>query len=176
MRVSVRAALIALIALVAIGGLFGTGVISTVSKPIDSTTASAAGFCTEAGVSLLVETGESDTIIACAKNFSDTGWQLFAATNQQVEGTSEYPVGFVCRINDFPSDSTESCTGTPTAASGSWAYYFASSETGNHWMLSGVGAATRKPKCGDVDGWVFIAPGELLHEPKAAPVTFQCKH
>lgn len=178
MRLSLRAVLLALVGLVAIGGLVTSGALSTVSKSQTDTIASTEGFCSSEGVGLVIDYGtKSDrpATIACSLSFIGSGWELFSATNQGVEGTSEYPSGFVCRINDFPSAAEQPCTSTPTSAQGSWAYYYATSQLGDHWMFSAAGAAMRKPSCGDVDAWVFINPGEKSHEPSTPPQTFKCK-
>jgi hypothetical protein len=175
MRISLRAVLIALVALVAIGGLVTTGVLGTVPEERKSLTTSSEGFCTVDGVSLLIDFGTSSnekTVVTCAADFVGTGWDLFAATKQAVEGTSEYPVGFVCRINNFPAE--QPCSSTPTSTEGTWAYYYASADLGNNWKFSIAGASLRKPLCGDVDAWVFVNSGEESHEPELAPQTKKC--
>ncbi|MFM6978202.1 MAG: hypothetical protein ACKOWR_05785 [Micrococcales bacterium] len=178
MRLSLRAVLIALIGLVAIGGLVTSGVIGTAPERESNQSTVATGFCQSEGVSLLIDYGtqvDRQPTIACSNNFAGTGWELFGATKQSVEGTLEYPTGFVCRINDFPTKTDQPCTTTPTSAEGSWAYYYATSQLGDHWMFSAAGAGMRKPDCGDVDAWVFINSGEKSHEPSIAPDTFKCQ-
>jgi hypothetical protein len=177
MRISLRAVLFALIGLVAIGALVTSGALSSVPEGETSKSISASEFCSNSGISLLVDYGEKSgipTTEACAENFTGNGWELFAAAGQVVEGTTEYPVGFVCRINNFPAPTDQPCTSTPTSAQGSWAYYYATSQLGNHWMFSATGATSRNPKCGDTDAWVFIEPGEESHEPSQQPRTFKC--
>lgn len=178
MRISLRTVLIALVGLVAIGGLISTGALSTVSKSPVTYPAKSSGFCSSDGVSLVIDYGKqsnTDPVISCGFSFTGTGWQLFAATEQKVEGTAEYPIGFVCRINGFPNAKEQPCTSTPTGAQGSWAYYYASAELGNHWLFSAAGASMRKPKCGDVEGWVFLNPGEKTHQPSVEPSTHLCQ-
>ena len=175
MRFSRRTVLIALVALVAIGGLVSTGALSTVSGGDDKAGINSPGFCKTDGVSLLLDYGTGgQQDIFCAESFQGTGWELFTATSQVVEGTTEYPVGFVCRINDFPSAEEQSCSSTPSGAEGSWAYYYATAQLGDTWMFSASGASGRKPACGDMDAWVFIGPGEKNHEPVQKPNTFKC--
>lgn len=179
MRISLRAVLIALVGLVAIGALVTSGALGTVSKSADSGGNSTAGFCNSSGVSLVIDFGtesQSSTKVTCAEDFSGNGWELFAAAGQSVEGTSEYPVGFVCRINGYPNQKNQPCTSTPTGAQGSWAYYYATAQLGGNWLFSATGASMRKPKCGEADAWVFINPGEDSHEPEIKPVTFKCQH
>ncbi len=179
MRISLRAVLIALIGLVAIGALVTSGALSTVSEPKEATTPAQSGeFCSSEGVSLLIEYGlgsDSDFSLTCVPSFSGNGWELFAAGGQKVEGTIEYPIGFVCRINDYPANEQQPCSSTPTPAQGTWAYYYASSALGDHWFYSASGASSREPACGDVDAWVFINPGEPNHEPTKKPKTFKCE-
>lgn len=179
MRLSLRAVLFALVGLVAIGGLVTSGALSTVSKSPSAKGPTTTGFCISDGVSLVIDYGtKSDRppIAACGLSFEGSGWELFSATKQEVQGTVEYPSGFVCRINDFPSIPDQPCTSTPSSAQGSWAYYYATSQLGDHWMFSAAGAAMRKPGCGDVDAWVFINPGEKSHEPSTPPQTFKCEN
>ena len=177
MRISLRAVLFALIGLVAIGALISSGALSTVSESPVTHSAKTNGFCTSDGVSLLIDYGSKSDLkpaTSCAFSFAGTGWELFSATDQRVEGTIEYPVGFVCRINDYPNISDQPCTSTPTSAQGSWAYYYATAQLGDTWMFSASGASGRKPACGDMDAWVFINPGETNHEPAQKPHTFKC--
>jgi hypothetical protein len=177
MRISLRPVLIALIALVAIGGLVSTGALSSPSTTPVTAPAKTSGFCSSDGVSLLIDYGTASKLpnsTSCAFSFTGTGWQLFAATEQKVEGTTDYPVGFACRINQYPEAKQQPCTSTPTGSQGSWAYYFATASTGDHWMFSAAGASMRKPLCGDMDGWVFINPGEKMHAPASAPHTRKC--
>lgn len=179
MRISLRTVLFALIGLVAIGGLATSGALSTVSKSPITTSGKTSGFCSSEGVSLLIDFGtKSDRAaeLSCAFSFAGNGWELFSATEHKVEGTSEYPVGFVCRIDGFPSADDQPCASTPTSAEGTWAYYYASSQMGDHWLFSASGAISRKPACGDMDAWVFIFPGENSHEPSIKPHTFKCEN
>lgn len=178
MRISLRTVLIALVGLVAIGGLISTGALSTVSKSPVTDSAKSSGFCSSDGVSLVIDYGNKANIspvVSCGFSFEGTGWELFAATEQEVEGTAEYPVGFVCRINGFPESKEQPCTSTPTSAEGSWAYYYATAELGDNWLFSAAGASMRKPLCGDVDAWVFVNPGEKSHEPSVTPQTKKCQ-
>ena len=173
--------LVALVALVAIGGLISTIPSETSSTKKDSALQSHAGQCkNENGVSLVIDFGVSskrEPQAVCVKDFKGTGWQLFAAANIPVAGTDEFPTGFVCRISDWPSPSVQPCSSTPTSAQGTWAYFVASAETGPNWMFSGQGAAMHKPKCGAVEGWRFVEPGEVGSQsvPRLTPQTFSCQ-
>jgi hypothetical protein len=143
MRLSLRAVLFALVGLVAVGGLITNGVLGTVSESPVTHPAKTSGFCSSDGVSLVMDYGtkaNQPATASCGFSFAGNGWDLFSATSQKVEGTTEYPTGFVCRINDFPSVEVQPCTSTPSAAQGSWAYYYASSQLGDHWLFSAAGA------------------------------------
>lgn len=171
--------LVALVALVAIGGLISTIPGAESSKQPSSSASFHDGQCSnEPGVSLIIDFGKSsgrEPMVRCAREFTGNGWQLFAAAGVEVSGTDEFATGFVCRVADWPSVEKQPCTSTPTAAQGTWAY-FVSTET-NSWKFSSQGAAMRKPKCGTAEGWRFVEPGEVASQsmPKVLPITFGCK-
>lgn len=177
MKISRRTVLIALVVLVAAGGVIST-VPSDVPNPKASSVSS--GQCqTSSGVSLAIDFGSSsDREISqfCLSDFASSGWDIFAAAGVEVEGTSEYPTGFVCRIDAWPSEEIQPCTKTPTASQGTWSYFVADAND-TDWKYSGQGAAARNPGCGAAEGWRFIEPGESASQntPRAKPATFVCK-
>ena len=119
------------------------------------------GACEQNGVTLVVDFGElanREPIIRCARDFSGTGWEIFQATAVDVAGTNQYPVGFACRIEDFPTSAEQNCLDTPKYSEGSWGYFVFTKESG--WQVSQVGSATRNPECGSAEGWLFIGPGK----------------
>lgn len=135
------------------------------------------GVCQQEGVTIVVDFGESvdsEPIIRCAIDFAGTGWEVFQATEITVSGTSQYPVGFACRIENFPLSSEQNCVDTPNYSEGSWGYFVFSQESG--WQVSQVGSAAREAVCGSAEGWLFIGPGRqdagLL--PKVVPETVAC--
>lgn len=70
--------------------------------------------------------------------------------------------GFVCRISERP----DPCNGAPATAY--WSYWTA--QPGGSWTYSNIGAGTRDPAPGNVDGWAFgsgVAPS--VSPPAAAP-------
>ncbi|MFM6971683.1 MAG: hypothetical protein ACKOWH_03730 [Rhodoluna sp.] len=179
MRTPLRSILISLVALVAIGGAVSALTSGESSSPI-SKLGSTSGACVDNGVTLVVDFGtgsNKEPIETCAKNFSGTGWQLFGSTGVSVQGTSEFPESFVCRIQGWPESNLQDCADTPKYSEGTWAFYFADVETGSKWLISGVGASMQKPECGSVEGWLFIAPGENRDtaEPSVAPHPISCK-
>ena len=190
MRISLRPVLLGLILLVAVVGLVQV-VPATNSQP-NATSGASDGQCTSEhpGVSVVVDFGiEADQapVVKCASGFNVasssvsnqlSGWQLFAAAGLKVEGTSEYPVGFACRIEGYPAPTDQPCTSTPTYAQGHWAYFYATAGD-TKWHFSAAGSADRKPNCGDVDGWLFVK-GETTNGTSAAaapsfePKAFRC--
>ena len=175
MKLSLRMVLIALVALVAIGSMVST-IPSEQPYPKSNF---GEGQCGETdGVSLVIDFGSSSqrkALELCAIDFDLTGWDIFASTQVPVEGTSEYPTGFVCRLAGWPTPDKQPCSKTPTAAQGTWAYFVASDQTG--WQFSGQGAAMRKPTCGSVEGWRFVEPGEVGSQtwPRVEPQTKSCR-
>lgn len=119
------------------------------------------GSCTQDGVTLVIEFGEAaerESITRCALGFSGTGWEVFKATDVEVSGTNQYPSGFACRIEGFPSSSEQDCLDTPKYSEGSWGYFVFTEEAG--WQVSQVGSAARDAECGSAEGWLFIGPGQ----------------
>jgi hypothetical protein len=177
MRLSLRMVLISLVAFVAIGGFISTIPNEPKTAPITENVRS--GQCESgAGVSLVIDFGTSsarEVKEVCANDFESTGWALFSASGVKVEGTSEYPTGFVCRVDNWPIVEDQPCTKTPTAAQGSWVYFFADPQSAD-WQYSGQGAAMRRPICGAADGWRFVEAGEVVSQtfPRVQPMTSSC--
>lgn len=177
MRIPLKSILLALIALVAIGS-FASQLSETPDVSPTKPASSSGSMCHSNGVTLVVDFGENskkEALVTCAQNFSGTGWEIFAESGLKVEGTSEFPSSFVCRIQGWPSAEIQDCFDTPTYAEGSWTYYNASGSGG--WKLSGAGAATLKPECGTFEGWLFVEPGQDRNKvgPRIEPETFICK-
>lgn len=119
------------------------------------------GACNQPGVTLVVDFGESadrEPIVRCAIDFAGTGWEIFQATGIEVTGTTQYPVGFVCRIENFPPSGEQNCMDTPKYSEGSWGYFVFKKESG--WQVSQVGSAARAAECGSAEGWLFIGAGQ----------------
>ena len=176
MKISLRTVLIALVVLVAAGGVIST--VPSDQKSSGAQTEVLQRQCSVGeGVSLVVDFGTSsgkNIAEFCVKNFESTGWELLAAAGLDAKGTSEYETGFVCRLDNWPSEAEQPCTKTPTNAQGTWAYFNSKS---NAWQFSGQGASSRKPGCGEVDGWRFVEPGEVASqsEPRLLPAASACK-
>ena len=160
MRFTLRKVLLGLIALVVIGW-FLSGLNSTGASP--SSAPSALNSTPAGKVTLVVDFGADSglpPVIREVDEFSGTGWDLFAAAGVSVEGTAEFPTGFVCRIAEYPAIEKQDCLDTPIFSEGSWAYFVTNSEMGSGWLMSGAGAGTHRPECGGYEGWLWVAPGE----------------
>jgi hypothetical protein len=164
MRSIVRLSLIGLVLLVAVGYAVNLNQGQAIDENIPASVE--AGMCLDAGTSLVVDFGSGSTLpteMKCVQNFEGYSWDLFEAAGLEVSGTDKYPVGFVCRIEGFPSESEESCTETPGTKNGSWAYFLG--DENNEWQYSPIGASTHKVKCGVSEGWRFLLPGESIQTP-----------
>jgi hypothetical protein len=178
MRRFVRFSLIGLIALVGIGFAFNqwvqTDAPSDLNKKVPTVSE---GLCESDGVSLLVSFGKASSLTdvsKCVTNYIGTSWDLFYAAGMEVSGTSKYPVGFVCRIQDFPNEEQEECRDTSNVSVGSWAYFIAQPGE-DSWKYSIWGAATHQVACGSAEAWVFKYPNDDLESPPAEqPVTRVC--
>lgn len=174
-KVPFRAVLISLVALVAIGGL----VVPNLQVAGDSG-ATEDGACTHKGTTLFVDFGSNskmEPLVRCITDTGLTGWQVLEHAGLKVLGTAEYPDAFVCRIDSFPSEENEDCNGTPGLSTGSWVYFYANTGT-KGWSRSPVGAATRKPRCGEVEGWLFVnqlADEQKFASPRINPMPFICR-
>lgn len=176
MRLFVRLSLIGLLTLVAAGFAMNMFVQGDGNEKMLVAT-SAEGACVEEGISLTVDFGskaESPTITRCVKNFTGTSWDIFKIADLKITGTQKYPVGFVCRIEDFPDEAQEPCQDTPKPSVGSWSYFNAQPGDSD-WKYSTWGAATHRPLCGSAEAWVFRYQEENLEIPPSQdPQTSVC--
>mgnify|MGYP000069397366 FL=1 len=175
-KVPFRAVLISLIAIVAVSGL----VVPNLQNGPTTNSNSANGACTKQGTTLIVDFGKESNLAPiqkCVVANELSGWQFLQHAGLQVAGTSEYPNSFVCRINDWPSQKVEDCAGTPGLVGGSWVYFY-SKPGSDGWLRSPVGAATRKPICGEVEGWLFVnqlTDDKKFAMPTITPRPFICR-
>lgn len=173
MRLFVRLSLIGLVALVAFGFWYNQSQPNQANQEV----VVQQGQCQAAGISLVIDFGSDSNqqiIEKCLQNYSGNSWNLLKAAGLNIEGTQKYPVGFLCRINGFPSEESEKCIDTPGAKTGSWAFY---TSTSTSWEYSAIGAASHKAECGTAEGWRFLLPTEELTEvPSAKPQTNNCEN
>ena len=171
MRNNLRVAFIGLLTLVIMGAIWSA--FSTPRTGNGGTTAAKS-------VTLVVDFGKHSNRPVKSFALDDLpatvkGWDLFAAANLQVEGTSQYPTGFVCRISGWPAKANQDCEDTPTYNEGHWAYYVTGEELGSGWMLSGLGAAMHSPNCAGYEGWSWVDPGAESSPPRFKPAIRACK-
>jgi len=172
--------LVSLVALVAIGGAIAA---LPDAKPKVSLAESSTKFTVEPGpcgylgkdgVSEFIDYGDSRPFdVFCAAGFAGNGWELLTATTK-VQGTSQYPVGFVCRINGWPTIAAQSCKNTPTYAQGSWAYFLSNAH--GTWSFSGTGSTMHHPACGTSEAWLWVAGGQdpTQAKPSVRPSVSKC--
>ncbi len=186
MQLSLRAVLVGLVCLVAAGGLLT--VLPESKDPVATPGLSHEAKACEAGrgVTVVVDFGTSidkPARVSCARDFGGTGWQALAAAGIEVEGTAQFPVGFVCRLAGWPEAKRQNCHDTPTYQEGHWAYFYSnpgktqdSARNAAEWQISGAGAAMRKPACGSFEGWRFLLAGESTQtaKPRAKPTPTVC--
>lgn len=156
MRLSMRSVLIALIALVAVGGLIAA--LDTKRSVSNAQPSTGKGF-----VQLVVEFGADSNIRNIdvqVTDFAGTGWQLLERAGVDVEGTADYPRSFVCRLDGWPKHQMESCQTGPNGRTGHWSYWVTNAELGKGWIMSGVGAAAHRSKCGQSEAWVWVPAGK----------------
>jgi hypothetical protein len=122
------------------------------------------------------KSGRATRVIALSNiSTSATGWTLLTQTKLKIEGTQQYPTGFVCRIAGWPTSKQQDCADTPTYKEGHWAYYVTSFSRGGGWLLSGQGAASHVPDCAGYEGWSWIAGGEANKPPRFKVDNRACK-
>ena len=162
-----RYALFGLIGLVAIGAAVSAG-----AKP-------EANSGPQKAVHLVIDFGEKSgkssvetEVRSLPKEAS--GWAVLEAARVHVQGTDEYPTGFVCRILGWPTSSTQDCKTTPASNQGHWAYWIATQTTGSGWVLSGQGAAMHIPNCGESEGWSWVDPNSSQNPPRISPSLTTC--
>ena len=92
-----------------------------------------------------------------------TGYDALHAAGFTTAGDSSDGPAFICRIDNEPSPSEDSCIDTPPATA-YWSYWHADAGQ-NTWSLSELGAISYHPPPGSVDAWTF---GDT-HAPPFAP-------
>jgi hypothetical protein len=174
MRLNLRVALLLLIGLVAAGGLWsafqspGTESFSGASKPSNKSVTLVIDFGANSGRD--VKTLKVENL---QKNAS--GWELLVKSGTLVKGTSQYPSGFVCRLDGWPTEDSQDCEDTPAFTDGHWAYFVTSKKLGNGWLMSGQGAASHVSTCGEFEGWKWVGPDEDVTPPSVLPKVGDCQ-
>lgn len=142
MRLRVRVAFVAV--------LLGTSTIAA-APGAGASTWSEAACSTAEGVTVVVDFGSlgGGVHVRCAPGPVGSGFEALAAAGIDHRTALRSP-GFLCRIANKPSD--DPCVNT-SPASAYWSYWIA--PRGGQWCYSNVGAASRNPPEGTVEGWSF---------------------
>lgn len=104
-----------------------------------------------------------------------TGWDVLKQARVQIQGTDQFPTGFACRLNWWPTVEMQDCRDTPKASEGHWAYFVTNSQIGKGWIMSGQGAATHIPDCGGYEGWSWMPAGSAATPPRFEVTQRGCK-
>ncbi len=163
-----------------------------VASPVPASPVAAAGAATAAGDFCASDTGVTvvvdmtalggDIIVRCADGPVGAGYTGLDALGDggfSVEGTENYGLAFVCRIEGQPTEARsltipgnpgyhEECATTPPQ-SAYWAYSFA--PNGGSWTYSSAGAANHAAIPGGFEGWTFSygEPAGAKATPDLAP-------
>jgi hypothetical protein len=173
-RLNLRVALVLLVALVAAGG-FWSGFQTTEHERVDS-----ASSASTKSVTLVIDFGTQSgrqvkTLRVESLRNEASGWDALVKSGIVLQGTSQYPSGFLCRLDGWPTEESQDCADTPTFSEGHWAYFVTSKRLGNGWLVSGQGAASHIPDCGEFEGWKWVGPGEEASPPGVAPEVIGCQ-
>ncbi len=123
----------------------------------------------DTGVTVIVDDhnlGEGKIYVGCALGEQANGAEALVHADFHAEGTSEYRLGFICRIDGEPTPAEQTCEHTP-GASAYWTYWHG--RPGGQWGFSGCGAESCKPAIGSVEGWGFNA-GTNKPAPRIEPM------
>lgn len=109
------------------------------------------------GVTVIVDDqklGEGKIYVGCALGAQADGVQALEHAGFELEGTANYGLAFICRIDGEPTPAEENCKTTPPATA-YWSYW--RSNPAGRWSYSHFGAAS--PESGapvnSVEGWSF---------------------
>ncbi|HXB66272.1 MAG TPA: hypothetical protein VNV42_15490 [Solirubrobacteraceae bacterium] len=102
--------------------------------------------------------GTGKIYVGCALGEPANGAETLQRAGFNVEGTKEYGLGFICRIEGEPTSSEQSCQ-LAAPANAYWSYW--SGKPGGRWNYEPVGALSpqSKPVIGSIQGWSFSGDG-----------------
>jgi len=110
------------------------------------------------GVTVIVDRygrlGDGKIDVRCAPGAQPNGVAALQNAGFQVAGTSQYGLGFICRIDNQPEPSEQTCEQTPGGKE-FWGYFVG--RPGGRWGASGVGALNplSAAPIDSVQGWGF---------------------
>jgi hypothetical protein len=119
------------------------------------------------GVTVIVDDqkiGDGMIYVGCARGEQATGVQALENAGFALEGTTNYGLAFICRIDGEPTPAEESCTTTPGPGA-YWSYW--RGKPGGRWGYSGGGADSPQSRSAvnSVEGWSFGGGGAPRIEP-----------
>jgi hypothetical protein len=109
----------------------------------------------DTGVTVIVDEraiGTGKVYVGCAPGEQANGVEALEHAGFHIEGTKEYGLAFICRIEGEPTPAEQACEHS-APANAYWAYWHG--KPGGRWGYSGVGAYGYKPALGSVEGWGF---------------------
>jgi hypothetical protein len=144
-------AVVALLLLTALAGCSSATPGATTAPPSASI-----GKAPCTGVSVIVDFGSlgAHDISACAP--AGVAAEVLKAAKITTAGTADYGDQVVCRVDDLPSPSAESCATLPSAAY--WALWV--KDAGGVWAYAQDGVATLQLKAGQSLGLVYTTGTE----------------
>jgi hypothetical protein len=109
------------------------------------------------GVTVIVDDqqlGEGKIYVGCALGAQPDGVEALEHAGFELEGTENYGLAFICRIDGEPTFAEQSCKTTPSAGA-SWSYWHG--QPGGRWGYSHFGAASSESRApvNSVEGWSF---------------------
>jgi hypothetical protein len=129
------------------------------------------------GVTVIVdeqELGAGEIFVGCALGEQADGVEALQSAGFQIEGTADYGLAFICRIDGEPTPTETPCTTTP-GSSAYWSYW--RGKPGGRWGFSGVGAKSPQSRSAvnSVEGWSFGGGKPPRIEPMdgSGPSSFQ---
>ena len=146
----IRLVLAALAPLVLLAGLTGCAGTGTTAPTTSAAAAAGEGPCTDVTVIVDFGTLKHDAVKACAP--AGTAAEVLKAAQIDTAGTADYGNAVICRVDDLPSPSAESCAKLPSAAY--WAMWVKPS-SGGTWDYAQEGVQTQKLTAGQFLGLVY---------------------
>lgn len=175
LAIAVCGAAVALTSGASASGASASGAVAAGADPLEAVRASVAvrgatvgteGACpTAAGVTVVVDFQDlgGGVWLRCTDGSADTGFQALERAGIPYRTAVRSP-GFLCRIDELPAG--DPCINpSPTAAY--WSYWVA--PRGGSWCYSNIGAASRNPPEGTVEGWSFSLNRSPSPPPRIAP-------
>jgi hypothetical protein len=120
-----------------------------------------------AGVTVIVDRrkiGDGMIDVGCALGEQATGVEALQHAGFVLEGTTDFGLAFICRIDGEPTPQEQACETTP-GSSAYWSYWRGKPQ--GRWDYSAVGAKSPQSRSAvnSVEGWSFGASGAPRIEP-----------